>query len=102
MLGLLDLRFEPKPRFLNREFIRSIRFFVVRRGVRRPGRGFEEYLSFFFVTLCGNLIVERPLRQTKGCLMDRAEPWGTGCFLARWRSSGSDVDWTPFRRGSGR
>ena len=26
MLGLLDLRFEPKPRFLNREFIRSIHF----------------------------------------------------------------------------
>lgn len=27
MLGLLDLRFEPKPRFLNREFIRSSCFF---------------------------------------------------------------------------
>jgi len=26
MLGLLDLRFEPKPRFLNREFIRSMCF----------------------------------------------------------------------------
>jgi len=26
MLGLLDLRFEPKPRFLKRELIRSICF----------------------------------------------------------------------------
>ena len=26
MLGLLDLRFDPNPRFLNREFIRSMCF----------------------------------------------------------------------------
>ena len=54
MFGLLDLRFDPNPRFLNREFIRSMSFFGVleeRDKSRRPLWVGSTCLSLCFGTL---------------------------------------------------
>ena len=48
MLGLLDLRFEPKPRFLNREFIRSMCF----SGASGFGEDNARPLRVPFLALC--------------------------------------------------
>ena len=47
MFGLLDLRFDPNPRFLNREFIKSMSFFEASDSEVSLAYVGWIYLSFF-------------------------------------------------------
>ena len=50
IFGLLDLRFEPNPRFLNREFIRSMSFSEALKGEVSQAFVGWVYLSFFVLS----------------------------------------------------
>lgn len=87
MFGLLDLRFDPNPRFLIREFIRSMSYLNLSQGFE--GRSLAGLCGLSLpVFLCGSHVARGWMRRLRRCsFVER--------FLAARRSTVNQfVDWS--------